>query len=81
MVALFSPCLCTGLHAVAAVVLAHPDAYAARLHGGHSDHQSLAAAKAMDLSRRLHDAIRAALLATLAVSLTSRAVLLFTTLL
>ena len=47
-----------GLHALAAVVLANPYAYPARLRGSYADHQSVAAAKALDLNRHFRDGIR-----------------------
>ena len=48
--AVFPPGLCAGFHAPAAIVLANSAAHAARLHGPYADHQSVAAAKAMDLN-------------------------------
>ena len=47
--AVFPSGLCTGLHAPAADVLAHPYAHAARLRGHYADHQGAAAAEEMDL--------------------------------
>ena len=49
--AVFPGGLCAGLHAPAAVVLANPYAHVARLRRPYADHQSVAAAKAMDLNR------------------------------
>jgi hypothetical protein len=43
------------LHALATPVLANPDAHAARLRGPYADHQSVAAAKALDLTRHSRD--------------------------
>ena len=42
--------LCPGLHTSPAAVLANPYAHAAQLHGPYTDHQSVAAAKALDLN-------------------------------
>jgi hypothetical protein len=60
VVAVFPHSLGTGLHALAAAVLANPDAHAALLPGPYPDHQSVVAGKAMDLNRhfRRHGGIR-----------------------